>query len=108
MKMTPCPLVMIEWEDSAQPVAAWAHLESIQPGGVVLCASVGWLIHDGEDLKMIAPNFGGLESQNNAQVSGVIRIPTRCVRAVHKLKEPSLSGAGPSSRPAKAQKRRAS
>lgn len=106
--MSSCPLVMIEWEDSAQPVSGWAHLESVEPGSVVQCASVGWLIHDGADLKVIAPNFGGLESEHNAQVSGVIRIPTRCVRAVHKLKEPSLSGVGPSSRPATAQKRRAS
>lgn len=87
-----CPLVMIEWEDSVQPTSAWKHLAGYEPGPVMRITSVGWLIHDGET-KVLAPNLGGLEDADNAQFSGAIQIPTRCVIAVRKLKEPGLSAA---------------
>lgn len=100
--MSECPLVFIEWEDSAQPIPGWQHLADINPTPVVTCASVGWLIYDGEDLKALAPNMGGLESDNNVQVSGVIRIPTRCVIKVTQLEEPQVtSRAALSSHPVK-------
>jgi hypothetical protein len=112
MDESDCPLVMIEWEDSAQPVSAWSHLRNFEPGGVVRVASVGWLIHDGDDLKALAPNLGGLDGACSAQVSGVIRIPTRCVVRVVRLREPTLAsvrlGADREDRLAPERKRRAS
>ena len=57
--MKDCPLVMIEWEDSAQPLPNWRYLADFEADGAVLCTSVGWLIHDGEDVKALAPNMGG-------------------------------------------------
>ncbi|MGD9966718.1 MAG: hypothetical protein AB7T59_09375 [Hyphomonadaceae bacterium] len=111
MAETACPLVLIEWEDSAQPVAAWSHLKHFEPGGVVRVASVGWLIHDGDDLKALAPNLGGLDGACSAQVSGVIRIPARCVVRVVRLAEPTLAfarGAGRASRPGREPKPQAS
>jgi hypothetical protein len=83
----PCPLVLIEWEDSAQPTCAWEHLADWRVGGVVRIASVGWLIKDGKRIKALAPNMGGIDGRASVQVSGVIRIPTRCVVSIVKLKE---------------------
>lgn len=88
--MTDCPLVFIQWEDSAQPIPGWKHLADFDPPPVVQCASVGWLIHDGPDMKAVAPNMGGLEDECNVQVSGVIRIPTRCIIQISFLDEPGL------------------
>ena len=82
-----CPLVMIEWEDSAQPMSAWTHLSDFPIQTVVRCASVGWLIQDTKSVKVIAPNMGAIDDESNLQVSGVIRIPTRCVVRVVRLKE---------------------
>jgi hypothetical protein len=82
-----CPLVLIEWEDSAQPTSAWEHLTSWEPGGVIRIASVGWLIRDGKRMKALAPNMGGFDGKALVQVSGVIRIPTRCVVSVARLGE---------------------
>jgi len=73
-------LVLIEWEDSAQPVPGWSWLDETTWESVVLCKSVGWLIHDGEDVKALAPNLGDMGS--DTQVSGVIRIPTRCITRI--------------------------
>jgi hypothetical protein len=83
------PLVLIEWEDSAQPVAKWTWLSDWTRFDVVLCQSVGWLVHDGAEVKALAPNLGALASDESAQVSGVIRIPARCVKRVVRLEEAS-------------------
>ncbi len=79
------PLVQIEWEDSAQPVAAWQYLDDIDKSEIVRCQSVGFLIYDGEDVKALAPNIGDLGTEH-AQASGVIRIPTRSITRVKRLK----------------------
>lgn len=104
--MTTCPLVFVEWEDSAQPIPGWQHLADFKPSPVVRCVSVGWLIYDGDDMKAIAPNMGGIENEYSAQVSGVIRIPARCIIRTVKLDEPELvSAACPSFHPATTQTR---
>ena len=89
--MADCPLVLVEWEDSAQPVSSWSFLADFEADHAVLCTSVGWLIHDGEDVKALAPNMGGLRTNGSVQVSGVIRIPARCIVKVTPLDEPCLS-----------------
>lgn len=101
---------MIEWEDSLQPTGSWAYLADFQPKSSMRFGSVGWLIHDSAETKVLAPNIGSLDDADNAQMTGAIPIPTRCVVSVQKLKEPSrLTSAScpdPSSRPARAQKRK--
>lgn len=82
-----CPLVLVEWEDSAQPISQWLHLSSFDPPGTVRCASVGWLIQDDELVKAVAPNMGAINDPDNLQVSGVIQIPTRSVIKVTRLIE---------------------
>ena len=94
--MNECPLVMVEWEDSRRPEPSWTLLSSLVPGNVVRCASAGWMIHDGKDMKVLAPNMGDIDD-TDVQVSGIIRIPARCVLKITKLNE--LSSSGPSSHP---------
>jgi hypothetical protein len=84
---------MIEWEDSAQPVSSWAYLNSLQTHDAVDCVSVGWLVHDGADVKALAPNLGNLNNESSMQVSGVIRIPARCITRMINLNEPELMSA---------------
>ena len=79
------PLVQIEWEDSAQPAAAWQYLDDIDKPEIVQCRSVGFLIYDGQDVKALAPNIGDLGTEH-AQASGVIRIPVRSITRVRRLK----------------------
>ena len=42
------PLVIIEWVDSRQPTAKWRFLSDVTDGNSVNCASVGWLLRDGD------------------------------------------------------------
>ena len=78
-------LVLIEWEDSAQPVAAWQYLDEVGVPEIVRCQSVGFLVYDGNDVKALAPNVGDLGGEH-AQASGLMRIPTRCVTRIRKLR----------------------
>lgn len=82
-----CPLVLVEWEDSAQPIAHWVYLADFKSRTAVKCASVGWLVYDGDDVKALAPNMGDLGDHESAQASGIIRIPTRCIISVVRLSE---------------------
>lgn len=82
-----CPLVMVEWEDSAQPVPDWTYLVDFPKPAVVHCVSVGWLIHDGADVKALAPNMGDIGAES-MQVSGVFRIPARCIVRIVEMDEP--------------------
>jgi hypothetical protein len=82
--MTAKELVLIEWEDSTQPQGAWTWLEQWDvPARVVRCRSVGWLVCDSEDVKVLAPNLG--ECGSEYQVSGVIRIPARSIVKIVRL-----------------------
>ena len=85
--MDRCSLVLIEWEDSAQPIPGWQHLSALDDFQAVRCVSVGWLVHDGDEVKALAPNMGEVNSPERVQASGIIRIPTRCITAVRPLKE---------------------
>jgi hypothetical protein len=64
--------VLIEWEDSAQPVPRWAWLEDAKDwNSIVRCQSVGWLIHGDEKVKVLAPNRGDV-----GEVRGIL-LPSR-------------------------------
>lgn len=86
-----CPLVMIEWEDSAQPIPAWSYLASFEAPGTIRCVSVGWMIRDDKQMKVVAPNMGGVNTSGSLQVSGMIQIPTSCVLQITHLNEPILT-----------------
>lgn len=94
---------MVEWVDSAQPIARWQHLADTEAPAAIRCVSVGWLVGDDNETLAIAPNFGALDDVDSVQVSGVIQIPARCVTCLTELNEPRLTC--PSSRPGKGRKR---
>lgn len=72
-------LVIIEWEDSRRPDGAWKHLAGEHDWDSVKCASVGWLVVDDKEKKVLAPNMGDIDDASNMQMSGEIVIPTSCV-----------------------------
>lgn len=77
-------LVLVEWEDSAQPSPAWQFLSDMGRPEAIHCLTAGWLLTDGP-VKAIAQNMGDT-GKESAQVSGVIRIPARCIIKIKKLK----------------------
>ena len=98
-------LVLIEWEDSRQPSSAWKHLAGHPVWDAVKCASVGWLVHDDAQKKVLAPNMGDIDDASNMQLSGEIVIPTSCVLRISRLNETSSRQSARRSAPARLPKR---
>ena len=71
--------ILVEWTDSAQPIAAWMFLENKPRLEVIECMSVGWSVGETDEVLMLAPNLGDIESGGSAQASGFIRIPKSAV-----------------------------
>lgn len=80
-------LVMIEWLDSTQPVSQWQHLSDYNCADAIKCVSVGFLIHDGDKVKGLAPNMGDVDKENNIQASGIIHIPACSITKIIALEE---------------------
>ena len=71
--------ILVEWTDSAQPIAAWMFLENKPRLEVIECVSVGWSVGETDEVLMLAPNLGDIESGGSAQASGFIRVPKSAV-----------------------------
>jgi len=84
-KQVPYDLALIEWEDSARPIPAWQWAADYEMPEVVKCVSVGYLIAETKQALALAPNVGGVGSEQ-CQVSGIIRIPRSAVRRISRLK----------------------
>jgi len=82
-----CPLVIIRWLDSRQPCGQWRYLSALPESNPVEVATVGWLVKDTPDVKVVCQNIGDLGDPEKAQASGIMAIPTRCVLSVERLTE---------------------
>lgn len=80
-------LVKVEWKDSTQPVSVWQHLSDLPEHKPIHCFSVGFMLQDGIDMKVLAPNMADVHSDLNIQASGIIAIPSSCVIKISKLLE---------------------
>jgi len=91
-KHTPAPrvrqrrLVMVEWHDSRRPIDVWSRVGDKPEFAHTVCRSVGWLVHDGADVKAIAPNLGDMGTDEE-QMIGAIQIPARAIVSMRDLVE---------------------
>lgn len=69
------PLTLIEWRDSAQPTPQWQYLSAYEPADTITCVSVGYLVHDGDEVKALAQNLGCGSDEESMQASGILHIP---------------------------------
>ena len=78
-------LVLIDWEDSFGCAPTWETLNSIKPETLV-CRSVGWLLHDGKDCKVIVPHIAPSgASSGEAQGCGDMTIPVKAIVCIKDL-----------------------
>jgi hypothetical protein len=83
------PLVLIEWQDSHGVSSEWQYLSQCHPFALV-CKSVGWLVYDGRDSKVIVPHLTNSEHAKQ-QGCGDMTIPTAAVLKIVNLKETDRS-----------------
>ena len=75
-------LVLCEWEDSHHR-AGWTCEKS--DARVLVCQSVGWLVGDTKDVKVLAAN---ITREDEMQRCGDMTIPQRCIRRLVRLSWP--------------------
>ncbi|WP_253710339.1 hypothetical protein [Bradyrhizobium sp. WD16] len=79
-------LVLIEWVDSGQPIPSWQWLSEIGSRRAHKCVSVGFLVQDDENAKVLAPNLGASNGDDEwDQASGLMTIPTASVLKIVSL-----------------------
>ncbi len=78
-------LVLIEWVDSHGVSSDWQYIDECKPS-VVVCQSVGWLIHDGKECKVIVPHLTKSDHVKR-QGCGEMTIPAASVVKLVELKE---------------------
>jgi hypothetical protein len=80
------PLVLVEWLDSGQPIPSWQWLDTLESRRPHRCVSVGFLVQDDEQTKVIAPNLGASGGDDEwDQASGLITIPTSAITKIERL-----------------------
>ncbi len=79
-------LVLIEWVDSFGCSTDWTPLEGNAPE-VLVCRSVGWLLHDGDDCKTIVPHISSEHPGAERQGCGDMTIPNSAVVRIVELEE---------------------
>jgi hypothetical protein len=80
------PLVLVEWVDSHSH-SGWQSLAGGLEDRVLVCRSVGWLLLDGQEAKVVAPHLNEQEPGIPPQGSGIMTIPASAVRRLVRLQE---------------------
>ena len=85
-------LVLIKWVDSYSGSGAhWRGLQSYTPRNL-LCSSVGWLLHDGEECKVVVPHLSEpAEEGDDRQGCGDMTIPTSTIIDMVDLSQPATN-----------------
>lgn len=81
--MTAPKLVLVEWVDSRQPTAAWQRVADLGYLSECRCTSVGFLLRDGKDAKVLALSIA--DDGDEMQATGVFLIPTAAVLSLRLL-----------------------
>lgn len=87
--MTDCRLVIITWLDSRQTEGSWQWLTNYEKMNPVEVVSVGWLIQDDDNVKVLAQSMA--PDGDNVQTSGRKAIPACCVKNIENLIERTKS-----------------
>ena len=78
-------LVLIEWEDSLGCSTKWQTLELSGKPKPLICQSVGWLLYDGKDCKVVVPHITKDHASAARQGCGDMTIPTKCITKIKVL-----------------------
>jgi hypothetical protein len=81
------PIVQILWLDSNQPIGSWRWMEEIGADSVT-CVSVGFLLKDTPEVKIIALSLGSNDGKKADQAAGVQTIPSAAVLDMKTLRGP--------------------
>ncbi len=83
------PLVLVRWLDSAAPDSNWISLRDYQGVASLECISVGYLVHEGDGRKTIAPHIAYPNDEEQRQGNGLTVIPDQAILSMERRICPS-------------------
>lgn len=89
--MTPrdsAPLVCIHWRDARHATNQWQYLGDYRPQECIEVMSVGWMIQDDDEAKVLSQSLAGVDDEaTELQVAGLKVIPTSAVISIDVIAE---------------------
>jgi hypothetical protein len=73
------PLVLVEWIDASRLANGWMDLNEIPDPYPHRCVSVGFLVSENGDGKILVPTIGDVEHPENSHTYGGMLIPTSAI-----------------------------
>ena len=80
---------MIEWFDSFGCSSNWSSLTLTEAPRPQICKSVGWLLHDGDDCKVVVPHLSDSTPGIDPQGCGDMTIPSIAIKSITEIPYPS-------------------
>ncbi len=75
----PFKLVLVEWIDASRLSDSWMDLSAIPDAYLHKCVSVGFVVSENEDSKIIVPTIGDVDHPANSHTYGGMLIPRRAI-----------------------------
>jgi len=69
------PLLLVEWIDASRLSDGWIDLSEIPDAYLHKCVTVGFLISESKDGKILVPTIGDVEHPENRHTYGGMLIP---------------------------------
>jgi hypothetical protein len=79
------PLLLIEWKDASRLSDSWINLTDIPDAYPHKCISVGFLISENENGKILVPTIGDIEHPENRHTYGGMLIPKSAIISERRL-----------------------
>ena len=80
------PLLLIEWNDASRLSNGWIDLADVPDAYLHKCVSVGFLVSETKDGKIIVPTIGDVEHPENRHTYGGMLIPKSAIVSERRLK----------------------
>jgi len=82
----PYRLTMIEWVDASRLSDGWMDLSAIPDAYMHRCVTVGFIVSENDDGKILVPTIGDIEHPNNSHTYGGMLIPAGAIISERTLK----------------------
>jgi hypothetical protein len=80
------PLVLVEWIDASRLASGWMDLSEIPAPYPHKCVSVGFLVSENSEGKILVPTIGDVEHPDNSHAYGGMLIPKSAIISERRLK----------------------
>lgn len=79
-------LVMIEWSDASRLSDGWMNVSEVPDAYLHKCVTVGFVISENKDGKILVPTIGDIEHPGNSHTYGGMLIPRKAILSEKTLK----------------------